>query len=73
MINEIFKFPSSAPTELCNRSAVAGLDCGEGTVVLELYQRQLRLARLLVDEVVVVLGRDVERVPLLSVELEERN
>ena len=57
MINEIFKFPSSAPTELCNRSAVAGLDCGEGTVVLELYQRQLRLARLLVDEVVIILNK----------------
>ena len=40
---------------------------------MKLDQRQLSLPSLLVDQVVVVLGRDVERVPLLSVELEERN
>ena len=34
-----------------------------------LYEREFCLARLLVDEVVVVLGRDVERVALLCVEL----
>ena len=45
------------------------MDCGQGTIILELYQRQLGLPGLLVDKVVVVLGRDVEAVPLLGVEL----
>lgn len=39
--------------------------------ILQTYldEREFCLARLLVDEVVVVLGRDVERVALLCVEL----
>ena len=41
--------------------------------IIYLDEREFCLARLLVDEVVVVLGRDVERVSLLSVKLEERN
>lgn len=45
------------------------IDGGQGPIVLELNQRQLSLARLLVYQVVVVLGRYVEAVTLLSVEL----
>ena len=37
--------------------------------IIYLDEREFCLARLLVDEVVVVLGRDVERVALLRVEL----
>ena len=36
---------------------------------MELNEAELRLPGLLVDQVVVVLGWDVERVPLLCVEL----
>ena len=38
-------------------------------IYLELNEAELRLPGLLVDQVVVVLGWDVERVPLLCVEL----
>ncbi len=41
-------------------------DCAR---IPHLYERQLGLPDLLVDEVVVVLGRDVEAVALLGVEL----
>ena len=55
---------SRFPEDGKNRDSI--IDCAR---IPHLYERQLGLPDLLVDEVVVVLGRDVEAVALLGVEL----
>merc|ERR1712014_325914 len=48
---------------------VGWLDCRQGSIILELNKTELSLPRLLIDQVVVVLRRDVERVAFLRIEL----
>jgi len=64
------------PTRPFERKKTSGLtwpwgrlNCREGTIILELDQGQLSLPGLLVNQVVIVLGWDVEGVSFLGIEL----